>query len=49
MKKTLLGFALGFVACVVLIFILASTSPGNNPADQHDEMMDVYYPGTEEL
>ena len=49
MKKTLLGFAIGFVACVVLIFILASTLPTNNPADHHEQMMDVYYPGTEEL
>jgi len=49
MKKIILGFTLGFVACVVLIFILASTPPANNPADHHEQMMDVYYPGTEEL
>jgi ribonuclease Z len=48
-KKTLLGIASGFVASIVLIFILASTLPGNNPADHQDEMMDVYYPGTEEI
>ena len=49
MKKTLLGIVIGFVACIVLIFILASTLPGNNPADHHEGLMDVYYPGTEEL
>ncbi len=49
MKKIILGFTLGFVACVVLIFILASTPPASNPADHHEQMMDVYYPGTEEL
>lgn len=49
MKKIILGFTLGFVACVVLIFILASTPPANNPADHHEQMMDVYYPGTEEI
>jgi len=49
MKKTLLGIVIGFVACIVLIFILASTLPGNNPADHHEALMDVYYPGTEEL
>jgi hypothetical protein len=49
MKKTFLGIAIGFVASIVLIFILASTIPGNNPSDHHGEMMDVYYPGTEEL
>ncbi len=49
MKKTLLGIVIGFVACIVSIFILASTLPGNNPADHHEGLMDVYYPGTEEL
>jgi ribonuclease Z len=49
MKKTIFGIVIGFATCVVLIFILASTLPGNNPADHHGEMMDVYYPGTEEL
>ena len=49
MKKTFLGIAIGFVASIVLIFMLASTLPSNSPTDHHDEMMDVYYPGTEEL
>jgi ribonuclease Z len=49
MKKVLLGIAIGFVASIVLIFILASTLPGNNPADHHDEVMSTYYPNTEEL
>jgi len=49
MKKTIFGFAIGFVACVVLIFILAATLPGNSPVDNLDGAMDVYYPGTEQL
>lgn len=49
MKKTILIFIAGFFACFALFFILASTPPSKETIDHHDEMMDVYYPGTEKL
>lgn len=49
MKNTVIGIFIGIAATIILLFVLASTTPTNIPADHHDEMMDVYYPGTEEI
>ena len=47
MKKTILGFAAGFFVAIGLVVFLALKEAPSTP--KGDEMMDVYYPGTEEL
>ncbi len=47
MKKTILAFAAGFLVAIGLIVFLALKEAPSTP--KGDEMMDVYYPGTEEL
>lgn len=49
MKNTVIGIFIGIGATIILLFVLASAAPTNIPADHHEQMMDVYYPGTEEL
>ena len=47
MKKTILAFAAGFLVAIGLVVFLALKEAPSTP--KGDEMMDVYYPGTEEL
>ena len=47
MKKTILAFAAGFIFAIGLVVFLALKEAPSTP--KGDEMMDVYYPGTEEL
>ena len=47
MKKTILTFATGFLVAIGLVVFLALKEAPSTP--KGDEMMDVYYPGTEEL
>jgi len=47
MKKTILTFAAGFLVAIGLVVFLALKEAPSTP--KGDEMMDVYYPGTEEL
>jgi len=47
MKKTILTFAAGFLVAIGLVVFLALKEAPSLP--KGDEMMDVYYPGTEEL
>ena len=44
MINTVIGISIGMVATIILLFILASATPTNIPADHHEETMDVYYP-----
>ena len=47
MKKSIFSFTIGFMVAIGLIIILAFTESSSPP--QGEKMMDVYYPGTEEL
>ncbi len=47
MKKSIFSFTIGFMVAIGLITILAFTESSSPP--QGEKMMDVYYPGTEEL
>ena len=49
MKKTLLAFVTGFVVCIVLVFVLASSSPDSAPSENPEDTRKNYYPNTEEL
>ncbi len=48
MKKTILTFAAGFLVAISLVVFLALRE-APQPPNSSEEMMDVYYPGTEEL
>jgi ribonuclease Z len=48
MKKTILAFAAGFLVAIGLVVFLALREVPQTPPSS-EEMMDVYYPGTEEL
>jgi hypothetical protein len=48
MKKTILTFAAGFLVAIGLVVFLALRE-APQPPNSSEEMMDVYYPGTEEL
>lgn len=47
MKKIILAFAAGFLVAIGLVVFLALKEAPSTP--KGDEMMDVYYPGTEEI
>ena len=48
MKNTIFGFAAGFIVAIGLVVFLALREAPQTPPSS-DEMMDVFYPGTEEL